>query len=103
MTAEPSEHDLAEIRARHGREIRRIAKQHGARKIQIVGSYAKGTQHLNSDFDVLVDINHDNVPALAAALRDLLQLTVHVLTPQGFKAIGADHAYKDALRDAVTL
>lgn len=65
-------------------EIRRIAREHGARNLRIFGSVARGEERPDSDIDFLVDAGPETsswFPAgLILDLEDLLKRKVDVVT-----------------------
>jgi predicted nucleotidyltransferase len=64
--------------------IKRIAARHGARRVRIFGSVARGETHSESDLDLLVKLDPDrsllDLIALKQDLEDLLGCQVDVLT-----------------------
>ena len=68
----------------HREAILRLARQHGARDVRIFGSAARGDDTIDSDMDVLVDMEEgrslvDHV-ALKQELEDLLGQEVDIVT-----------------------
>lgn len=60
---------LGALVARHRDEIVAIAARHGARKVRVFGSVARGDAGVSSDLDLLVDFEP------GSSLFDLLHLT----------------------------
>ena len=58
---------MSELLKRHRLEILRIARSHGARRIRVFGSFARGEEGPDSDLDVLVELEPG---------RDLLDIVV---------------------------
>ncbi len=77
-------------------EILEIALRHGAKKIRLFGSVARGEAGESSDIDILVEVGDNPSPwfpgGLIADLEELLGRRVHVVT------VGALHSY---IRDSV--
>ena len=65
-------------------QILDIARQHGARKIQIFGSLARGESGGGSDVDFLIELEPGrtllDIIAMKQDLEDLLQRNVDVVT-----------------------
>ena len=65
-------------------EILRIAAQHGARNVRVLGSVARGEDRTDSDVDFLVEMGDDrsllDLIGLEQDLEDLLGRHVDVLT-----------------------
>jgi uncharacterized protein len=70
-------------------EILRIAAQRGAHNLRIFGSVARGTASVNSDIDVLVDMELGrslfDLGGLLSDLQDLLGRPVDVVTEAGLR------------------
>jgi predicted nucleotidyltransferase len=64
--------------------VKRIAAQHGARRVRVFGSVAKGQAKPGSDLDLLIDLDPDrsllDLVAIKQDLEDLLACPVHVVT-----------------------
>lgn len=75
--------DARGLFTKHGREIRRIMRQHGIRNMTAFGSRARGDARPGSDLDVAVEMKKDARPlAVLAAEADLeeeLGLSVHLV------------------------
>ena len=65
-------------------EILRIAKENGATRVRIFGSFARGTARPDSDVDLLIDLEPGrhllHLIAIKQDLEDLLGREVHVVT-----------------------
>ena len=84
-------------------EILRIAKSHGATRVRVFGSVARGTATPDSDLDLLIDLEPGrhllHLVAIKQDLEDLLGREVHVVTESAVRP-----SIRDAvLRDAVPL
>lgn len=84
-------------------EILRVAHEHGATRVRIFGSVARGESGPESDVDLLVDMEPGGglfaIVAIKQEIEDLLGLDVHVVTE------GAISPYirADILHEAVLL
>ena len=71
---------------RHRGAIRRIAESHRVRNVRVFGSAMRGTDREGSDLDLLVDPTEEttlfDIGAIRHELRELLGLSVDVLTPK---------------------
>ena len=70
-------------------DILRIAARHGARKVRVFGSVARGEADETSDVDFLVELEPGrtlfDLGGLLMDLRDLLGRDVDVVTERGLK------------------
>lgn len=87
----------------HRDEILRLARAHGARKLRLFGSAARGDDRSDSDLDLLVEMEPgrslvDHV-ALKQDLEELLGRDVDVVTEQSLHPRLRDRV----LREAVSL
>jgi len=87
----------------HRDEILRLAREHGARKLRLFGSAARGDDRPDSDLDLLVEMEPgrslvDHV-ALKQDLEGLLGRDVDVVTEQSLHPRLRDRV----LREAVSL
>ncbi|MFZ1803006.1 MAG: nucleotidyltransferase family protein [Nitrospira sp.] len=84
-------------------QILQIAARHGARKVRVFGSVARGTAHRGSDIDFLVDMEEGRSlldhAALILDLERLLKRSVDVASERGLRRL----VRKDVLKDAVAL
>jgi len=64
--------------------ILRVAREHGAMRVRVFGSMARGDAGAESDVDLLVELEHGrtllDLGALLMDLQDLLHRKVDVLT-----------------------
>ena len=71
------------VRNKRG-EIVRIAKENGATRVRIFGSFSRGTASPESDLDLLIDLEPGrhllDIVAIKQDLEDLLHRPVHVVT-----------------------
>lgn len=84
-------------------QILQIAARHGARKVRVFGSVARGTARRGSDIDFLVEMEEgrsllDNA-ALVLDLERLLKRSVDVASERGLRRL----VRKGVLKDAVAL
>jgi len=84
-------------------EILKIAARHGARKVRVFGSVARGTARRNSDVDFLVDMEEGRSlmdrAALILDLERLLKRSVDVASERGLRRV----VRKEVLKDAIAL
>lgn len=84
-------------------EILRIAAKHGAGKVRVFGSVARGNADEQSDVDLLVEFDPDRSlldhAALMLELQDLLGCKVDVVSDRGIKP----RVRERVLREAVPL
>ena len=84
-------------------EILRIAASHGARKVRVFGSVARGEADETSDIDFLVELEPGrtlfDLGGLLMDLRNLLGREVDVVTERGLKT----RIRSRVLREAVAL
>ncbi len=84
-------------------QILQIAVRHGARKVRVFGSVARGTARRGSDIDFLVDMEEGRSlldhAALIIDLERLLKRSVDVVSERGLRRL----VRKDVLKDAVVL
>ncbi len=84
-------------------DILRIAARHGARKVRIFGSVARGEADLESDLDLLVEFLPGSTllsqSAMIRELEDLLGIKVDVVSDKGLR----DRIRERVLREAVAL
>ncbi|MCX2863581.1 nucleotidyltransferase family protein [Paucibacter sp. PLA-PC-4] len=74
----------------HRLAIRRVVEAHHARNVRVFGSVARGLDTEGSDLDLLVDPTQDttmfDIGAIRLELRQLLGVTVDVVTPHALPA-----------------
>ena len=84
-------------------QILQIAARHGARKVRVFGSVARGTARRGSDIDFLVDMEEGRSlldhAALIIDLERLLKRSVDVASERGLRRL----VRKEVLKDAVVL
>lgn len=84
-------------------KILQIAARHGARKVRVFGSVARGTARRGSDVDFLVEMEDDRSlldhAALILDLERLLKRPVDVASERGLR----QPLRKEVLRDAIAL
>ena len=84
-------------------QILQIAARHGARKVRVFGSVARGTARRGSDIDFLVDMAEGRSlldhAALIIDLERLLKRSVDVASERGLRRL----VRKGVLKDAVAL
>ena len=82
-------------------EILRIAARHGARRVRLFGSVARGDADPQSDVDVLVDFERGRSlfdhAALMLELEALLGCKVDVVTERGLRQRIRDRVLKEAV------
>lgn len=82
-------------------EILRIAARHGARKVRVFGSAARGEADEASDVDFLVEMEPGrsllDMGGLLMELRALLGREVDVVTERGLKARIRERVLREAL------
>lgn len=80
---------IIELLQKNRNEIINIAKSHGAYRIRVFGSVAKGEAHINSDVDFLVDMESDrsllDLGGLQFDLQEFLHIKVDVVTEKGLR------------------
>ena len=85
----------------HREAVLRLARQHGAQNVRIFGSAARGDDTIDSDLDVLVDMEKgrslvDHV-ALKQELEDLLGQEVDVVTEASLHPRIRDRVLREAV------
>jgi hypothetical protein len=94
---------LGELLEAKREDILRIAARHGARKVRVFGSAARGEADEASDVDFLVEMEPGrsllDMGGLLMELRALLGRDVDVVTERGLKA----RIRERVLREAVAL
>ncbi len=84
-------------------QILQIAARHGARKVRVFGSVARGTARLGSDIDFLVEMEEGRSlldhAALVLDLERLLKRSVDVASERGLRRL----VRKGVLKDAVAI
>ncbi|HQR13595.1 MAG TPA: nucleotidyltransferase family protein [Nitrospira sp.] len=84
-------------------QILAIAARHGARKVRVFGSVARGTARRSSDIDFLVEMEEGRSlldhAALILDLERLLKRSVDVASERGLRRV----VRKEVLKDAIAL
>ena len=82
-------------------EILEIAARHGARKVRVFGSVARGTARRSSDIDFLVEMEEGRSlldhAALILDLERLLKRSVDVASERGLRRLVRKKVLKDAI------
>lgn len=82
-------------------EILRIAKAHGATRVRVFGSVARGTAGPKSDLDLLVKLEPNcslfDLIAIKQDIEDLLGRQVHVVTEGGISPYMRDNVLGEAV------
>lgn len=85
-------------------QIKKIAAQHGAFNVRVFGSVATGQADQNSDLDLLVDYDLEQISPwfpvrLIRDLETLLSIRVDIVTTEGLK----DRIRNEVLQRALSL
>ncbi|MGB7874310.1 MAG: nucleotidyltransferase family protein [Anaerolineales bacterium] len=92
--------DTQQLLKKHRKEILELASKHGATKIRVFGSVARGDAHPDSDIDFLVNLEAGrSLMDLARLLRELQTLLgreVDVVTEAGLRSRIRPQVLKDA-------
>jgi len=82
-------------------EILRVAARYGASNVRVFGSVARGDATLDSDVDILVDLEPGrslfDLGALLEELKELLGRNVDVVTRKGLRARLRARVLKEAV------
>lgn len=82
-------------------QILTIAARHGARKVRVFGSVARGTARPSSDIDFLVEMEEGRSlldhAALILDLERLLKRSVDVASERGLRRVVRTEVLKDAI------
>jgi predicted nucleotidyltransferase len=82
-------------------QIRQIVASHHASNARVFGSVAKGEDTDQSDLDILIDPTNEttlfDIGAIRRKLKDLLGVTVDVLTPNSLP----DHFREEVIASSV--
>lgn len=91
---------IAALITDHRSEILRIAKEHGATRVRIFGSFARDEAGPDSDVDILVDLEHNrslfDLIAIKLDIEDLLGREVHIVTEAAISPYFRDAVIKSA-------
>jgi predicted nucleotidyltransferase len=81
--------------------IREIAERHGATRIRVFGSFARGSSHSDSDLDLLVELKPGrsllDMVAIKQDLEDLLGRRVDVVTERSISPHMRDAVCEEAV------
>lgn len=92
---------LREVLKKRREEILCIARKHGATRIQIIGSVARGEERPESDVDFLVDMESGRSlldhAALTLELQQTLGKKVDIATTQGLRERVRNKILKEAI------
>lgn len=95
--------DLQELIRERRTDILRVARAHGATRVQLFGSAARGEARPDSDIDLLVDLEPGrsllDLVAIKQDLEDLLGREVDVVT----EAAVSPYFREQVLHEAVSL
>lgn len=82
-------------------EILRLAARHGARRIRVFGSVARGDADMSSDVDFLVEMEPGrsllDIGGLLMDLQNILGPTVDVVTEKGLRERIRDRVLREAV------
>lgn len=88
------------ILERYRQEILRLAKEHGARRVRIFGSRARGQATQDSDLDLLVSFREGSslldLIGLQQAVEDLVHTPVDVVSDRGLSPYLRDQILAEA-------
>ena len=94
--------DFGELLKQNRREILRAAARHGARNIRLFGSCARGEAGMDSDIDLLVEMEPGrslfDLSGLQADLEELLDRKVDIVTTGGISPYLKDRILAEARR-----
>jgi predicted nucleotidyltransferase len=94
---------MSTLLERHRLDILRIVRSHGARRIRVFGSFARGEEREDSDLDVLVDLEPGrdllDIVAIKQDLEALLGRRVDVVTERAV----SPYIRESVLREAAAL
>lgn len=86
--------------AAESREILEVARRHGARRVRVFGSYARGQQRPDSDIDLLVELEPGRDLFDLVELKQELELKLHhrvdVLTEKSLSPYIRDEVLREA-------
>ena len=92
---------INEIIGQQRERILALAVEHGAYRIRVFGSVARGTANADSDIDFLVDLKPGrslfDLGGLLTELQKLLNHNVDVITPAGLRNRIKDRVLKEAV------
>lgn len=86
-----------------GKDILRVSRQHGAQRVRVFGSAARGLTTPTSDLDILVEMEAKrsllDIVAIKQDLEDMLGCKVDVVTESAL----SPYIRKDVLKEAKAL
>jgi hypothetical protein len=93
----PSKREIAETIQKLTPKLR----AHGVRRLALFGSFARNTQHADSDVDFLVEFlpglkTYDNFFAVCELLEESLERPVELLTPESLSPHIGPHILREA-------
>ncbi len=92
---------INEIIGQQRERILALAAEHGASRIRVFGSVARGTADADSDIDFLVDLKPGrslfDLGGLLTDLQKLLNHKVDVITPAGLRKRIKERVLKEAV------
>ena len=92
---------LSRLVAENRDEVLRIASRHGARRVRVFGSAARGMDGPGSDVDVLVELGPGrsllDLVAIKQDLEDLLGCSVDVVTESAISPYFRDAVLEEAV------
>lgn len=95
--------DLRALMEAHRTDILGMARRHGAANVRVFGSVARGEANMDSDLDLIVEMEPQHSAffpgGLVADLEDLLGARVHVVTEKSLHPL----LRKDVIEEAVPL
>lgn len=91
----------SELLANNRERVQRLARAHGAERVLVFGSVARGEDDADSDLDLLVEIPADRVRlldlfALGHEVSDMLGIEVDIGIPEMLKPSIRDHVLAEA-------
>lgn len=85
----------------HRTEILDVARQHGASRVRVFGSVARGEAEAASDIDLLVEFEPDRSLldhiSLAQSLQDMLHREIDIVSQRGLSPHLADRILGEAV------
>lgn len=82
--------------------IYKIASSHGARSIRVFGSFARGEETVDSDIDLLIELEPKrsliDIISLKYEIEDLTGRKVDVVTAKGISPYLVEQITKEAVR-----
>lgn len=103
MKATPETLKLRSLVEERRAEIERVFEQYGASNPRLFGSVARGDADETSDIDIMVDLHVPDsrrvmrLAGMSQTLREILNVSVDVVTPSILKNNVSDFALKEAV------